>query len=490
MTNRLTAFGIVVSASLLAGCPTSTDNGNGTDGNGNVNGDVVAEVPKGTDCGAVAIACYDEFAHQPANVICFREASRWANTELTWRLTERLPGVGRDEQEEVAGRAFQLWADASGLSFSSGGAGADVNISFGAGDHGDPFPFDGPGNNLGHAFFPGSGNPGAIHLCSIEDWGLTSGAGSFDLFTAMVHEIGHALGVEHSLREGAVMSPRYTGPISELTDDDVEAIQRLYGSSDGDVPPIIERGEAFEEFCADAMANLTALGDPDTDGDGIPDTVEFFVLNTEPLEGDSDGDNVTDFVEVFVDTTDPGDSTDFEPDSVLSPPDTTDASLTAQLLVDGVEVESFAVGDGSLIGAAPEALGANGYQLLIQTGSFALLEITQIVILFDDVSDIDGTPIPAGEFRGLLQLAATAPVSIVAQFCENFQSDFAGACIGGDASGEIELNLIGGRLVGSFDFSIVSPLDSTLRAVGELDLPEMFSQASESVDVEIPDLGG
>lgn len=49
-------------------------------------------------------------------------------------------------------------------------SGADVKIRFAIGDHGDPYRFDGNGKILAHAFPPGEGIGGDIHLDDDERW--------------------------------------------------------------------------------------------------------------------------------------------------------------------------------------------------------------------------------------------------------------------------------------------------------------------------------
>ncbi len=56
----------------------------------------------------------------------------------------------------------------------------DIRISFEIGDHGDTEPFDGPGNVLGHAFFPQYG--GDAHFDNDEYWTTKSKLKSIDKF--------------------------------------------------------------------------------------------------------------------------------------------------------------------------------------------------------------------------------------------------------------------------------------------------------------------
>lgn len=255
--------------------------------------------PVGTQCGAVSFACFDEFAHVTANLICFRQQIRWPRKNLTWRLDNTLPNLDRTQQYLAVARAFSVWTDATGLSFNLIDGEADITIRF---DAGDPYPFDGPGQNLGYAFFPGTERSGDIHLCDQEHWSLTAGDGVIDLFSVALHEIGHALGLEHSQNENDVMYPGYkTAGVTALSGNDVEAIRRLYGAPGQDSPDIPETGEGY---CAE-FGSLTELGDPDSDGDGVPDTIEAFVLDTDPFNADTDGDGSNDFDEVFQRRTDP-----------------------------------------------------------------------------------------------------------------------------------------------------------------------------------------
>ena len=151
-------------------------------------------------------------------------------------LTDKLQeSVVRGEVE----RAFRAWEAYANVRFVAGSmanAVRTVAILFARGGHGDGFAFDGPGGVLAHTFYPAPPNAepiaGDLHLDADENWhaGTTT-----DLFSVALHEAGHALGLGHSSRPGAVMYPYYRLS-SALTDDDIAGIRALYGS-DGMQPP-------------------------------------------------------------------------------------------------------------------------------------------------------------------------------------------------------------------------------------------------------------
>ncbi|OAY79224.1 Metalloendoproteinase 2-MMP [Ananas comosus] len=138
----------------------------------------------------------------------------------------------------VFARAFARWSAATTLTFAEteSASDADMTIGFYYGAHGDGEPFDGVLGTLAHAFSP---TDGRFHLDAAEAWvaeGDVTRASSdtaVDLESVAVHEIGHLLGMGHSVVAEAVMYPTIKTRTRkvDLARDDVEGIQQLYGSN-------------------------------------------------------------------------------------------------------------------------------------------------------------------------------------------------------------------------------------------------------------------
>ncbi|KAB1219290.1 Metalloendoproteinase 1 [Morella rubra] len=89
-------------------------------------------------------------------------------------------------------------------------------------------PFDRVGGTLAHAFVP---TDGRFHYDADKQWSVRARPGAFDLETVALHEIGHLLGLEHSLVEGAIMFSRISSGVKKgLHADDIQGIKVLYNT--------------------------------------------------------------------------------------------------------------------------------------------------------------------------------------------------------------------------------------------------------------------
>lgn len=133
--------------------------------------------------------------------------------------------------------AFLAWSAVANLTFiqvadcgqavDASCAGTDSNIRIGG------HAIDGANGALAHGYYPpanGNSIAGDIHFDSAETWDLSFAGSGFSIFQVLTHELGHALGLNHTLVANSLMNAFYSEAFSGPQADDIAGMQFLYGA--------------------------------------------------------------------------------------------------------------------------------------------------------------------------------------------------------------------------------------------------------------------
>ena len=142
----------------------------------------------------------------------------------------------------VVQSAFAAWASVANLTFIQvADDGAAVNAATTSGDiRLGGHAFDGPSGTLAHGYYPpnnGASIAGDVHLDTAETWKIGFGGPGVDLFQVLTHELGHALGLDHSAVPNSLMNPFYSEAFVGPQADDIAGMQFLYGAVVGSEVP-------------------------------------------------------------------------------------------------------------------------------------------------------------------------------------------------------------------------------------------------------------
>jgi hypothetical protein len=184
----------------------------------------------------------------------------WPKRNLKWFI-EEYPELQKyitsnDHIRRIFNQSFSDWGKHSGLKFEMAKSKqtADLKIRFHPKDHGDGYPFDGPGATLAHAFYPTSGD---IHFDDEENFtdNYENDYEQYTLRLVAAHEIGHALGLSHVFEEDSLMYPVYQQFNSSyhISNNDQERIQKFYGKPTIEQPKTTSSPPITPKYSSDIL---------------------------------------------------------------------------------------------------------------------------------------------------------------------------------------------------------------------------------------------
>lgn len=155
--------------------------------------------------------------------------------------------------------AFDAWEAVTNIDFIESPDSSRNDIRLGWGDLG------GPNGTLGIANYSFSSNiliESFIRFDLAENWNYTIGQApsGTSAYVVALHEIGHTIGIDHSEDSGAVMYAFLNRTLSGLTQDDIDAVQAIYGAPESSSEPPSNTAPQDIELSSSAIVENATSG--------------------------------------------------------------------------------------------------------------------------------------------------------------------------------------------------------------------------------------
>ncbi len=186
----------------------------------------------------------------------------WQTTGLTYAVIANPSTLKTADFERAVESGFAAWTTHAKLEAYQvdDPEKADVVIGVGQGPQSN---FDGPGGTL--AWAVSRDTQSFIKLDDDEVWTMDPRERGFCIHNVMRHEIGHVLGLQHSMNAPDLMSPFYNAAVGRPQVNDVMKLQLKYGAKE---QQSVTKLLTVPVKLVDAVAAVTAAGFTVTEGWG------------------------------------------------------------------------------------------------------------------------------------------------------------------------------------------------------------------------------